>query len=116
MAFNIEVSEDRRSLLMSGNLKVDQAVEIRDRLLAALESLKEVRVVIDKEASLDLAALQLICALHREAMLRGIPSGPTEGLSGPVLKAVSSVGFVRKRCCRICPGGTCHFVPDGEAA
>lgn len=116
MAFNIAPSEDERSLLVSGDLRIENAVAIRDRLLAALDSGKDIRLVIDANASIDLSFLQLVCALHREALKRGITAGAMEGWSGTLRKTAAAAGFLRRRCCRVCPGGSCFLVPDEAAA
>jgi len=115
MAFNIEISDDRRSLLIGGNLRVEQAAEIRDRLRAALDTMKEIRLVIDRNASVDLSFLQLVCSLHREALQRGIAAGTTEGWTGPLRKTAAEGGFLRKQCCRVCPDGSCFYVPKEDA-
>jgi len=62
---------EERVLRLGEDLTVGRAVEIRERLLRALDGDGGVVLEIPPEAEPDVSFLQLVCAAHRTAAARG---------------------------------------------
>ncbi len=66
-----ELSDDHGRLKVSGEATIAAAAEAREHLLAAIERLPSLEVDLSGVEAADLAFVQVICAAHRECVVRG---------------------------------------------
>lgn len=86
-------SEDFR-VELCGNLSLPSIVEVREKILAALE--KDLPIVIDLEgvADADLTLVQLLEAARTSASRRGLPLSLSAPASGPTRAVLERGGFL----------------------
>jgi ABC-type transporter Mla MlaB component len=108
--FSEEKSGKAGVLKFEGEVTVQQAEEIKDKLMQALGRVENIYVDISKVSEADLSLLQLMCSAHRTAvtMHKGFH------ISGPVpeyLRQLAEMaGFRRDRSCRLDSTKTCIWV------
>lgn len=91
---------DRTELQLPCELTVSHVTELRDTLLAALESGKPIELDPSQVVVVDVPGLQLLCALHRHAVRLGIPVTFRGGNRGRIIEEGREMaGFARKRGC-----------------
>lgn len=66
-AFTISEPGGVGNLTMSGSLTIENAGEIKRRLLTAFERSDHLKVRIMEDAEMDVSFLQILCAAHRTA-------------------------------------------------
>ncbi len=97
-------------VVLSGDLVVDRAVELREVLLQALGGKGRVVVGFRKVGRVDLSFLQLLCALHRSALKGGREfSLSWRDLPAGVREEARSAGFPRRVGC----GPGCLWIDEG---
>jgi anti-anti-sigma regulatory factor len=96
-----------RIVVVSGDMTIQNAGEIRNLLLEAFSGGEGVCLEMDKVTGVDLAGLQLLCAAHRSAMT----DKKHFSVSGMDIEALKSVvrdaGFPRHSGCVRDTGKTC---------
>ncbi|MGD9505072.1 MAG: STAS domain-containing protein [Syntrophobacteraceae bacterium] len=90
---------------LEGDLTIQRANELKECLLEALHSSKQVLVDLAKATSVDLSCLQILCSAHRTALKLGKSLALEEGFSEGFKQAVRDLGYKRNRSC----------LKDGEA-
>ncbi|THB65091.1 MAG: STAS domain-containing protein [Desulfovibrio sp.] len=90
--FEHQGNGDKGSLLLRGALTIDRAQELKQALLAALDTSKQVDLEFRDVVSVDLAALQLLIAAFQSGKARGIGVSCVGDL-GPLLDFARSTGF-----------------------
>ena len=78
----------------SGSLTVERASSLKAELAAALAGGDEVRIDLSSIEELDLACLQVLYAARSSAKAAGKALGLTGELREPVLRRLSSCGFL----------------------
>ena len=86
MGITLKQSKKASVIRLEGAIDIAVAAEFKKRMLEALGSGKEVRVVLDGATDLDVTAVQLIWAARRSAEVAGVAFA----LSGAVPESVSS--------------------------
>lgn len=102
-------------LRLAGEVTIESAAELKKILLAALETGSDLLVDCSQATSLDLSALQLLCAAHRTACSLG-KTMTLDERSGEVLaQAVGQAGFLRQRACLLSPQErACLWLPRAD--
>jgi anti-anti-sigma regulatory factor len=96
-----------RIVVVSGDMTIQNAGEIRNLLLEAFSGGEGVCLEMDKVAGVDLAGLQLLCAAHRSAMTDK-KHFSVSGMDNEALKSVvRDAGFPRHSGCVRDTGKTC---------
>jgi anti-anti-sigma regulatory factor len=99
--------KEQINLVLTGDLKIEQAQALRDTLLQAWEEDKNVILNIDQVNDVDVACLQVFCAAHRTFLKSGsrlIFNGPLPSL---FQSSVEEAGFGRERGCTLNRTKTC---------
>ena len=98
---------------LDGNLDIQRALELKDRLLGAHQAQGDVTVDFGRVTGADVSGLQLLCSLHRtltfedrQLALRG---AMPEGLK----QAARESGYARERGCVRDTNRTCLWVLRG---
>jgi anti-anti-sigma factor len=112
----MDISRDTNAegirIRVEGALTIEQAGQLKDALLEALQEGKGIEVDLSSVRALDLAGMQLLCAAHRSAMAGGTVfrvAGWHEELAG----LPEAYGFRRARGC--CPeqDAACLWIEGG---
>ena len=94
MDFSLDESGAVGTLRLSGSLTIQQALPLKEILLQAVAESKQLIIHLDQIENMDLTALQLLCAAHRDLL----KSGKTVTCEGSVPEVVHRVvresGFV----------------------
>jgi anti-anti-sigma regulatory factor len=69
----VEGKENYSQVRLEGVIDIESAAEMKDILINALASNKEIRLMLDGAIELDITALQLLYAAERSAAKMGIP-------------------------------------------
>jgi anti-anti-sigma regulatory factor len=86
MPITLDQSEALSSIRLEGEINITCAAELKNVLLQALASKKDLRLQLEGTTELDITALQLLWAGEREA--RG--SGVRFTVAGPLPQAISA--------------------------
>ena len=69
--FSMDDSGTNGTLLLSGSLTIQQALPLKETLLRAVGEVNQLAVNLEHVEGMDLTALQLLCAAHRDLVKRG---------------------------------------------
>lgn len=72
MDFKIHETEEIVTVILSGNLTIDKAQELKELFQMILEKKKYTQVNIEKIEKIDVAGIQVLCAFHRTAKEYGV--------------------------------------------
>ncbi len=101
-------------LVLRGQLGIQQAEEMHEALLRALEQAQWLEVDLAEAREVGLSCLQLLCAAHRSARRQGKRLTLGSGSSSDFREAVARAGFLRQGGCDG-PGDTdCLWNMEGE--
>ena len=93
--------------LMTGDLTITQAENLKARLAAKLEGAQRIRIIISDVTAIDLSCLQLLCSAHRTAAAEGKQLILEEPLHPELCKLINQAGFKRKQGCSFNPDTQC---------
>ena len=92
-------------LKIEGEATIEQALSLRQALLAGLDQYDELQVDCAQTTAVDVFTVQLLCSAHRSSVVwnklltfHGQPSAA-------VAEGIRSVGFARHQGCNLCPQG-----------
>jgi ABC-type transporter Mla MlaB component len=97
-------------LLLSGELTIRRAIEIREMLLTLVGQNASMVIRIDEAAEVDPAFLQLLCSAHRTAASAGKCLSLDTGGSPALLRQLADAGFVRHIGCPFDCDNNCIWV------
>lgn len=101
-------------LQISGNMTIHYAEEMKSSLLAALGGSSTITCNLENVSEIDLAGLQLLCALHKSSCSAG-KLLKVVGLEGATLKkTLLSAGFSRHIGCMNNENNPCLWVGGVE--
>ncbi len=80
-------------IVMDGDLTVENAVELKNKLRAAIETSESVVIQCSDSARVDISFLQLACAAYRTALGAGRNLKFSSAIPGSLTRAVQSAGF-----------------------
>ena len=112
--FRVLGPEQGGELSLAGSLTIENASELRKKLIAALIREDALKVSVDADAAVDLSFLQLLCSAHRTASKLGKSFTLGHAASGNFLTAVESAGYFRKRGCARDREETCLWIGGGH--
>ncbi len=112
MEFTTEAS-GQGVVILDGELTIDSAAKIRDLLIQALESAKQVNIRLRDVTAADISCLQLLCSAHKTAVKSDKHITLDDGNSEIFRQAIADAGFSRSRECQKDPYGCC-FWSGGE--
>lgn len=84
---------------LEGDLTIQRACELKERLLDALRSSSHTLVDLSRATSVDLSCLQVLCSAHRTSLKLGKELNIGDGYSEEFKKAVNDFGYKRNRSC-----------------
>lgn len=84
---------------ISGHLNLDNAGELRERLVCLLGDASPIELDMTRADSVDSSVLQLLCALRRSAVSRGISLSFKLDKKGILSNTASELGFHRSGNC-----------------
>ena len=64
--FSLDDSGTTGTLLLSGSLTIQQALPLKETLLRAVGEVNQLAINLEHVEGMDLTALQLLCAAHRD--------------------------------------------------
>ncbi|HUN85883.1 MAG TPA: STAS domain-containing protein [Terracidiphilus sp.] len=86
MGIALPPTEDANLIRLEGEIDIDDAAELKERLLQALERGGELLVSLEDAGSLDVTAMELLWAAARDAGAKGMKVE----LAGPVPEALTA--------------------------
>ena len=69
--FSLDDSGASGTLLLSGSLTIQQALPLKETLLRAVGEVNQLKINLEHVEGMDLTALQLLCAAHRDWIRNG---------------------------------------------
>lgn len=93
MPLAIEESETASLIRLGGDLTIASAEELKDVLLKALASAKEMRLMLESATELDVTALQLLYATERDATKSGIQFTLEGSVPDDISASIADAGF-----------------------
>lgn len=93
MSLTLQESETANVVRFEGAVDISSAAELKDLLLQALGSGKEVHLSLAEAQSLDVTAVQLLWAAERHARTSGVALSLDDHVPEPVSAALKSAGF-----------------------
>ncbi len=69
--YSLDAAGSTGTLLLSGSLTIQQALPLKEALLRAVGEADQLVINLEQIENLDLTALQLLCAAHRDWIKRG---------------------------------------------
>jgi ABC-type transporter Mla MlaB component len=97
-------------LLLSGELTIRRATEIREMLLTFVGQNASMVIRVDETAEVDPAFLQLLCSAHRTAVSAGKCLSLDAGNSSTFQRQLEDAGFVRHIGCLLDCNNNCIWV------
>ena len=107
MNFEKDASGGHGTLTLDGELTVQRSGELKDVLMKARESVGNLFLNLESASGVDIAGLQLLCALHRSSALLNKQVGFTGDMPACVTELVENAGYAKGACCRSDMGGSC---------
>lgn len=98
--FELKSTGSGHRLTVSGDLTVAAAAGFRDHLLQLMEGDGPAEIDLQNITDLDLTALQLICAVHQSAIVRGRDLALYGFPGEPLIRLLAGAGFPRQAGCR----------------
>ncbi len=111
--FSFVLSESGE-VLLDGALRVENAAEIRTKLLEMIEKKDGITFVVGEEADTDLSFLQLLCSAHQSAVRLKRTFEVVFSGSSQFIRALSEAGFLKKRDYSCDAGEACFRVEGGD--
>jgi anti-anti-sigma factor len=102
-----EQKKEVPTIVLCGELTVQQVHEVKDMFLAQLSPERSLHLDLAQVNSIDVAGLQLLCSAHRTAQTRGGDIHFSFPLPAAFRQAVRIAGFERHRDCRLDRNHTC---------
>jgi ABC-type transporter Mla MlaB component len=112
--FELTGSKERATLLVSGEVNIQNALGFRDAMKEWIERSNSLELDLRGVADADLTCLQLLCSAHRLAMNLKKKVTVTGGLPEAINKTAREAGFVRERGCRSEESHKCIWVMRSE--
>lgn len=106
--------KDRTMVTISGPMTVVQAVELKNGLLKAFESGKDVELSLAGLTEVDLTGLQLVCSSHKTSIQRGVRLSLAAPPPQPFCEIASLAGMQRMTGCAQDISGTCLWKVEDE--
>lgn len=98
--FELTGGEDRATLMVSGEVTIQNALGFRDALKEWIEKSDNLEMNLGGVADADLTCLQLLCSTHRSLMDMKKTLTLVGELPESISKAAREAGFIRERGCR----------------
>ncbi len=113
MADIINVDETIQTIIrIIGELSINDAHQLKNSLLLALERMKPVLIDLNETTEFDLTAFQLFCSAHRTALNLGIPIRLESAKSCHFLEIIDQIGYPRLLGCSITNPKDCLWIPE----
>jgi anti-anti-sigma factor len=93
MRIAIEESDAGNQIALEGTIDIDCAAELKAAFLKALDSGREIHVLLDGMAYMDVTAVQLLWAGEQQARRSGIEFRISGPLPEPVSTELADAGF-----------------------
>lgn len=93
MPITLEPGESLTCIRLEGAVDISSAVELKQRLMGAQSSGKQVRLSMLGATDLDVTAVQLLWAADREARASGVPFALEGELPGQIVTALAAAGI-----------------------
>ncbi|HXV20444.1 MAG TPA: STAS domain-containing protein [Desulfuromonadales bacterium] len=102
--------KNQGELLLSGELTIRRATEIREMLLTLVGQNASMVIRVDEAAEVDPAFLQLLCSAHRTAASVGKRLSLDTGSSSTLLRQLEDAGLFRHIGCQFDCNNNCIWV------
>jgi len=110
MGAALEKTGEKMRVVLSGEITLPQADELKKTFLKALGEADDISIVLGNIQDADLSMLQLFCSLHRSA-LQQKKHIKLKGSASQALKdAVYAAGFSRHAGCKLDLDNSCLWV------
>jgi len=113
--FELVLNEPVKRLVVGGDMVLDHAEEIKRRLLELLAGGDRLEVCLQEGGQVDLCALQLLCATHRQAAMSKKKLSLRAKGAGSLLALSAVIGLARPEGCRFDVASGCLFGQEPPA-
>lgn len=93
----------RNIVIMSGDLTLDNAVELKTAIIKSLENAEEIVLDLEGVTYIDLSCLQVLCATHKSTVSSNKSIELKSKLSAAVKQSILEAGYLHQN---DCPSGT----------
>lgn len=108
----IEDNGKQRVLILSGDLTIQNAEQMRSKLLESMQNIEHLTVRIDGATDVDLVCLQLLCAAHKTATRLEVRLDLDKELPEVFKQAAIDAGFFRTTSCAFDIKRECLWLED----
>ncbi|TAN40693.1 MAG: STAS domain-containing protein [Nitrospirae bacterium] len=112
--YRMSESEIPGTLIISGSLGIENSARIKEALMEVLERSEHIVLKLEKDSSVDLSFLQILCAAHRAATLRQKTFEVLGANADNFELTVTDTGYARTCGCAMDKDHTCLWVRGGK--
>jgi ABC-type transporter Mla MlaB component len=110
MNFDLGTSQEKKTLVLKGNLTIEKAAATKVMLQDALNNAQHVELDIESTGEIDLAFLQLLCSAHRTSVTLGKTLLFKGAIPAIFKKSVEDNGYLRGQGCALDSIKTCLWM------
>jgi anti-anti-sigma factor len=106
----VEESDDKKTLSINGELKIQDAAELQKVLIESLENTEHVDINLENVTGIDMSCLQLLCSAHRTMSSSNKRLTLSSSYPDVIREAVNDSGYQQLKGCESDKDETCLWV------
>ncbi len=106
--------ENTGRLVLTGEITISDARELKEVLLKAIDTADDLRVNMEGVMETDLSLLQLLCATHRAALRQGKQVKVEGKYPAAITRVVTDAGYFRREGCVAEARESCLWIRQEE--
>jgi anti-anti-sigma factor len=106
----VEESDDKKTLTINGELKIQDAAELQKVLIESLENTEHLDLNIENISGIDLSCLQMLCSAHRTTLSSNKRFTLSTGCSEIIREAVNVSGYQQFEGCELGRDSGCKWI------
>ncbi len=106
----VEESDDKKTLTINGELKIQDAAELQKVLIESLENTEHLDLNLENVTGIDMSCLQLLCSAHRTMSSLDKRFTLSSSYSEIVREAVNDSGYQQFKGCESDKDESCLWV------
>jgi anti-anti-sigma regulatory factor len=106
----VKDSDERKVLVLEGDLTIINAAELKRILLEAIDNSTHVELDLEHVTDIDLSCIQLFCSAHRTSLDLNRTVSIGSGHPEVIREAVKEAGFPLNKGCKLDADGSCLWI------